>query len=110
MFGGEYVAPVFCRKLLAIIKRHLQRRVVRMQEHIWNDDFALQVEFMPGSCTRVPPVHDKCDAAWERDGRCLRHQLTSWFVHRAKFETKRRFTSRSISCRPTPRPSRQSNR
>src|SRR5882762_6669042 len=52
MFGGEYIAPVFCRKLLAIIKRHLQRRIVRMQEHIWNDDFAVQV----GTFARVSRV------------------------------------------------------
>src|SRR6266700_6332197 len=39
MLGGENIALVFRRELLAVVKSHFQRGIVRMKYHVRSDDF-----------------------------------------------------------------------
>src|SRR5437879_10775037 len=60
MFGGEDVAAIFRGKLTALIKGDLQRRIVRLQQHIGHDGDAGQLRMLARVAgilvgTQVPP-------------------------------------------------------
>src|ERR1700722_15361372 len=60
MLGGENIARVLCGKLRPIVERHVQRSVVRLQDYIRRNDFALKVRSLPGKPrilmrSHVPP-------------------------------------------------------
>src|SRR6185437_4084114 len=42
MFSGKNVAAILSRELLALVESHLQRRDVRLDQHVGNNDFIFQ--------------------------------------------------------------------
>src|SRR5579864_406944 len=57
MFGGEDVAAVLFGKHLAVIKSHLQRGIVGLQDHVRSDDFVFQLRVLAGVARIVEAAH-----------------------------------------------------
>ena len=57
MLGGKNVSLVPDGELLALIKSKLQRRVVRLQQHIRHNDFVFQLRML----ARMPRILMRAD-------------------------------------------------
>src|SRR5580704_4033080 len=60
MFGRENIALVFRWKLFAVVKSEFQRRVVRVEDYVWRNDFVSQLGMLARVArilvaTHVPP-------------------------------------------------------
>jgi hypothetical protein len=89
MLGGENVSLVFCRELLALVECHLQRSVVRLQQHVGHNDFVLQFGMLAFvswilMAPDVPP-RPAVETAWLHMRDVVGHQIVAEgiaFIHR----------------------------